>query len=214
MRNDTTLKDQLVVTNTSKTSFAPGYAIGDIETINGSKIIDHGKLNGDQELTLKMGTNGKVIESTSKTIELRKTNSSDSKHKVDVKIHIEGPSVVDAEDDMESSKVDTIATTGISNSPRELSNDLMNANPTNNTTPNNFTTDTSNIGTKASKGDIHSVLSDEEDKLEDIMVKDIEEASTQNDFGSDQNEREGTIIVEPPFRPCRNEINCHEDAST
>ena len=168
----------------------------------------------DQDLNVKINTNGKVIETTSKTIELQKTNSSNSKHKVDVKIHIEGPSVVDAEDDMESSKVDTIATTGISNSPRELSNDLMRAISTNNTTPNNFATDTSNIGTQAPKGDMHSVLSDEEDKLEEIMVKDIEEASTQNAFGSEQNDREGTIIVEPPFRPCRNEINCHEDAST
>ena len=214
MRNGTALKDQLVVTNTSKTSFTPGYAIGDIETINGSKIIDHGKLKGGQDLNVKVNTNGNIIKSTSKTIELQKTNSSDSKHKVDVNIHIEGPSVVDAQDDMESSKVDTIATTGISNSPRELSNDRMNADSTNNTTPNNFTTDTSNIGTQSSKGDIHSVLSDEEDKLEEIMVKDIEEASTQNAFGSEQNEREGTIIVEPPFRPCRNEINCQEDAST
>ena len=41
MRNGTTLKNQLVVTNTSKTSFTPGHAIGDIETINASKIIDH-----------------------------------------------------------------------------------------------------------------------------------------------------------------------------
>ena len=171
-------------------------------------------MKGDQDLNVKVNTNGKIIESTSKTIELQKTNSFDSKHKVDVNIHIEGPSVVDAQDDMESSKVDTIATTGISKSPRELSNDLIDANSSNNTTPNNFTTDTSNIGTQASKGDIDSVLSDEEDKLEEIMVKDIEEASTQNAFGSEQNEREGTFIVEPPFRPCRNEINCHEDAST
>ena len=75
MPNGTILKDQLEVTNTSKTSLAPDYGRGDNETINWSKITDHIKLNGDQDLEVKMDTNGMVIESTPKTIKFSNTNT-------------------------------------------------------------------------------------------------------------------------------------------
>ena len=308
MLNGTIFKDHLVVTNKSKTSLTPDYGRSDNETINRSEITDHIRLNDDQDLEVKIDTNGMVIESTPKTIKFSNTNSSDSKHKVDVNIQVEGPSVADAPDEMESSKIDTIAPTGISSSSTELSNDRTNTFSTNSTTSHNFTTDTSSFGTQAPKGAIHpalsgeedksviimaegiekasddnmyikepivvdvqddmesskigtiattgisnshrdlsndlinddveidassnnlttdtpavvthapiearhSVLTDEKDKLEEIRVKDIEKATTQNAFGSDQNENEDTIIVEPPFRPCRNEINCHQGTS-
>ena len=211
MPNVTIFKDQFVVTN--KTNLTPDYERGDNETINRSKITGHMKLNGDQNLEMKMDTNGMVIESTPKTIKFSNTNRSDSKHKVDVNIHVEGPSVADAQDGMESSKIGTIATIGISNSHRELSNDLINNDIDNDTSPNNLTADTPAVFIRAPIEARHSVLSDEEDNLEEIMVKDIEKSSTQNAFESDQTETEGTIIVEPPFRPCRNEINCHQRTS-